>query len=205
MMGPKSLPLVAHSGDNQPMGPRSVFVQDFVAVDRPYERVLAVVRGALSESALSMMARDAWSSQREVAATAPDSSPVRPTNVEHSAIYVNMASPRTRASTLIVPMEWDVGDERPLLDADLEFVRFGAERTHLSLTGRAGFLPPPLRGLVVDDRLLIAVVRHFLVELSVALSTAVDDGSACAPATHIGDGSQPPTAPEPSVAAMMEA
>lgn len=164
------------------VGPRSIFVQDFVAVDRPFERVLAVVRGTLRESLLTAMVRDAWLSQASSVSGRSAESGFdglqrrgdTPPDPAKTIVSVELSAPRTRESCLVVPFRWTCGADRSLLDADLEIFRFGADRTHVSLTGRAPVEATHWRGIDVADRLLLAVVRHFLVAVSVALAAAVD-------------------------------
>lgn len=149
-----------------------MFVQDFVPVERPFEHVLAEVRAAVLESSLSPIVRDAWVAEQVAAGTS--ASAVLSDGHRVGALEVQLAAPRVKESCLVVPMQWTGDDVAPLLDGDLEFVRFGAEQTHLGVSARSPVTPAHWTQHDDSDRLLVAVVRHFLLGVSAELIAAVD-------------------------------
>lgn len=155
-----------------------MFVHDFVHVDRPLADIIGRF-GPLADPWLGALVVAAWADIRDDWAAAG----VEPGELAVPAgLRVSLGLPRFRDDGLIIPVSWPVGDQRfvPGLEADLELVSFGADRTHVQLLGRYRFAPGVDRWTregSLAHRITVAGVRRFLELLAAELEREFVAGS----------------------------
>lgn len=154
-----------------------MFVSDFVYVDRPFPDVVRDLDHGLSEL-LQPLVKGAC---LDGAALRARIGPRSPGGLLDKEIRLEIGEPVTRGDRgelLLVPIAWTATTTPglfPRMDADLEVVPIGADRTQVSFVGRyevpfGGFG----RGLdaLVLHRITQATVRSFLGRLGEALRCA---------------------------------
>jgi hypothetical protein len=152
----------------------SMFVHDFVSIDRPaMEVVESFVR---LEPLLGPIVLAAWNADRELwtrlGVAYPDSAPRWP-------VHVQVGAARVRPDAVVIPLQWSSGDgaHRVALEADLEIVAFGNDVTHLHLLGRYAFpstVPRWSAEASRAHRATVSAVRHFLQMVAEQLSEKLE-------------------------------
>ncbi|MEM7337282.1 MAG: hypothetical protein AAF467_01475 [Actinomycetota bacterium] len=151
-----------------------VVIHDFVRVDLPFDAVVAAFAHSVGPDLLSALVDRAWT--EEVAEiTRRDALRIEPLSHDH-AIDAWIGPYRSRLDTVIVPISWRSSRDTwmPPLDADLEIVGFGTDRTHLHVLGRSSLPPcavPFTERASLNHRLAVALVRHVLCDLATQLVT----------------------------------
>jgi hypothetical protein len=140
-----------------------MFVHDFVRLSLPYDEVL-VRFGAKLDPWLGMLVASAWRHDLDtwtaIGVAEKDLSP--PT-----VVSVRLGIPRQRDGQTIVPITWPPGHGRFVsgLDADLEIVACGPDKTDVQLLGRYEFTDGVERWSAeasLAHRIAVTAVRRFL-------------------------------------------
>jgi hypothetical protein len=148
-------------------------VHDFIRVDLPFDAVVGAFTHFVTSDLVCHLVADAWADQSaELDDVLPDLAEDR----QLTRVVVSFGDRRARRGALILPIAWDTmsGQWIPPLEADLEIVSFGPERTHLHVLGQSQLRPrTPLftERASLEHRLAVAVVRQFLRLLAEVVST----------------------------------
>lgn len=164
------------------MSAGATFVHDFVAIDLPYEVVVAAFDKESTASVLEGIVAGSW--RAEVSAL--DASRGHTGRYTDVPVVVTVGTPRRRPDAVIVPLRWRGTSTEwlPPLDADLEVAAFGPTRTHLHLYGQSeiGAGPDDAEETSLRHRLPVALVRHVLVLLTEHIALCAAAGSLVDPA-----------------------
>lgn len=145
-----------------------VVIHDFVRIDLPFDAVVAAFAHSVGPDLLCDIVNRAWT--EEVAEVGRrDALRIEPLTHDHG-VCAWLGPYRSRLDTVIVPISWrsESGPWMPPLDADLEIVGFGSDRTHLHVLGRSSLPPsavPFTERASLNHRLAVALVRHVLCDL----------------------------------------
>jgi hypothetical protein len=167
-------------------GPKEVFVQDFMIVERPCDE-LVVGAGTLSRQALGEAEEDLDQLRVKVG---PESGPT----LLSKTVAVHIGPSRSHGDVTPLAFSWQAtgtGSLFPALDADLELSPLGEGRTELTLRGR--YQPPGgALGRRIDElllhRLADATVRAFLSSLAARLGPGAQVSPTAASLRPAGDG-----------------
>ncbi len=142
-----------------------MFVHDFAIVQMPVDEAVAAFGAKVSSLALAPLVLNAWEADAGllVATGLGDRATIVATSVQ---VEINLR--RSRSDATIVNIKWRGNGWLPALDADLELVAFGDQRTHLHLMGRYD-LPTSVErysstGSLIQ-RVMVVAVRSFLQDL----------------------------------------
>lgn len=147
---------------------RCLSIHDFVRVNLPFDAVVGAFAHFVTPDLIGRLVIEAWidESSEIVNAIAGTVEPSGRHQVE-----VTLGGGRGRRDAVILPIAWTATGGRwiPPLEADLEIVEFGSNRTHLHVLGLSQMRPETLQfsdRASLEHRLAIAVVRHFLFSLA---------------------------------------
>ena len=159
-----------------------LFVHDFVRVELPYDAVIGAFAYFVSPELIGEIVADAWRCETSEAGRvlAIAESGTQP------SVEVRLGPRRSRRGALVIPISWQAGSTAwvPSLQADLEVVSFGPDRTHLHILGLSWLPPESVPGsdrASLDHRLTVALVRHVLVSLADTLVAEVPDLASASP------------------------
>lgn len=160
-------------------GPPSVFLQDYVDVDRPASDV-----GALLAAGSGWMAPMADAAGSDAATLLVRVGPKLLGECVARTVLVRLGGPVDHDGTVLLPIRWEDAQHPvlfPVLDGDLEVAPLDDDRCRVVLYAA---YRPPLRavGRVVDDavihRVAESTVRSFLHRAAAALTAADAQGGA---------------------------
>jgi len=156
-------------GQRHPGG--AAFVHDFATVQMPVESAVDAFTARAHPTALAPLVLSAWEMDVGLLVTS-----CRGTHdtITATAVQVELNLRRSRTDAVIVNIKWRGNGWLPALDADLELVEFGRDRTHIHLMGRYE-LPSTVErhsntGSLIQ-RIMVVVVRSFLHDLATLLET----------------------------------
>lgn len=159
------------------MAAAATFVHDFIALDLPFEVVVATVDTTSTTATLEHIVAESW--QAEVSAL--HASRGRTRAHPEVSVTVTVGTPRRRPDAVIIPIRWRSASSEwvPPLDADLEIAAFGPSRTHVHVYGQSAAGHDPGAGGVstLHHRLPVALVRHVLVLLAEHIAADAAAGS----------------------------
>ncbi len=142
-----------------------MFVHDFAIVHMPVNEAVAIFAAKVNSVALAPLVLNAWEADAGLLAATglADRATIVATSVQ---VEINLR--RSRSDATIVNIKWRGNGWLPTLDADLELVAFGPQRTHLHLMGRYD-LPASVErysntGSLIQ-RVMVVAVRTFLQDL----------------------------------------
>ncbi len=153
-------------------GPRELFVQDFMMVERPCHEIVA----ELGDGATALFHQSLGEAEMDLdrlhLKVGPENWPV----LLAKTVEVQFGPVRSHGDVTLLAFSWQAtgsGSLFPTLDADLELSPVGENRTELTLMGR--YQPPGgALGRRVDElllhRLADATVRAFLSSLAARLA-----------------------------------
>lgn len=147
---------------------RCLSIHDFVRVDLPFDAVVGAFAHFVTPDLIRRLVIDAWIEESSEVVNAVAGA------VEEGGrhqVEVILGGRRGRRDAVILPIAWTTtgGAWIPPLEADLEIVEFGSNRTHLHVLGLSQMRPETLQfsdRASLEHRLAIAVVRHFLFSLA---------------------------------------
>lgn len=146
---------------------RTIVVHDFVSMDLAFDDAVAAFARQATTELIEQLLIEAWLAElNAVGAGCPDGVPR-----SDPKVVVELGPTRNRSDTTFFPLRWEScgGTWLAPLDADLEIIRFGPDRTHLHVLGISrpppdGVAAPPV--VHRTKRLTEAFVRHFLTALA---------------------------------------
>jgi hypothetical protein len=155
-----------------------VFVQDFLVIDCPFERVLSLLEQARGPDALLEVALEGARAEGE--SLRAKVGPARWPAVLSKTVEIRSGPLRHHGDSVLVPFRWAASEGLslfPRLDADLEVAPFGPAQAQVVL--RARYEPPGGalgRGLdrVLLHRLAESTLRAFLAAICAAVDRAAD-------------------------------
>lgn len=145
------------------------FIHDFVRVDLPFDAAVSAFVHFVNHDVLAKLVTDAWLTEATELGRALGQLPAD--GEELPVVDTHIGEPRSRRDAVVLPIRWAVrvGTWIAPLDADLELVAFGPNRTHLHVLGRSQLppgVPPCTDRASVEHRLSVAIVRHMLHSLA---------------------------------------
>ncbi len=157
-------------------GGRALFVHDFVPVDLPYGTVVGAFATHVSPDLVANLAIEAWRVQ--AGAVGETLGVIDLETTASTSVAVTLGPHRTRRAALVVPISWQRTSVpwMPPLEADIEVVAYGTDRTHLHLLGRSELSPwtwPSTDQASLEHRLAVAMIRHLLVRLAESIAESI--------------------------------
>lgn len=146
---------------------RCLSVHDFVRVDLPFDAVVGAFAHFVTPRLIRRLVAEAWKEESSFVAANVSQAP----DPEPSQIDVRLGGQRSRRDAVILSIAWSGSDGGwiPPLDADLEIVGFGPNRTHLHVLGLSQLRSDTTQysdRASLEHRLAVAVVRHVLFSLA---------------------------------------